>query len=1114
MFALRKRDRLVRAGVCAVEMLEGRYLLSGPSSGPMSLDPTFGSGGILELPDEGWTVAGVRADGTYVTADSSSPNEPLLLHRADGSVEGPLTPGDGISTSWFNNTTSLPDGKLLMTGPLNGTTESVLYSIDLNGTRDMSFGNGGELRTGLNGVVYTVQARDGKIVVAGISDNAMIVKRYSSEGTPDLSFGTGGVMRMDLSRAVPQPSDLPRTVVTQLQWPIGIGVRPDGRIVVGFDSKANDRPGQWVTENDYFIFVQLLGDGMVDQRFGENGVAPRAYSYEGAWSVKMELLPDGYIAAMWGSVYSDNEIDFFDPNGGGAGSAWIGEVPGTFDVGPDGKVIGVGGLDVPTIGRGSPTAGPRRSYSNDPSFDVEIPSVLLPGPIPPHPESFLRTVAVQDDGKILALGIRGNGPAYLFRFEGDAHGSYPFHGIPADGTQLIQAEDFDLGAEGAAYHDADSSNRAGAYRTTGVDVGYTNDNGPAIGVGYTQPGEWLNYTVNVTQAGAYQFDVRAASQGSGGMFHMEVDGKDVTGEVTVPDTGSWSDWRTIETPASQLDAGTHVVRLVMDSAGPSGAIGNFDWFAIAAANPGGGDGLSATYYDNIDFSGPTVRRVDPNVNFDWSLGSPAQGIGADTFSVVWTGQVQAEHTGQYTFYTQSDDGVRLYVDGKLLIDHLTPQAATEYSATIDLAAGVKYDIQMLYFDRYGEAVAKLLWSGPSTPQGPVPTSALFSLTDAQRTDVEAPSQPRATLKDVTSTHVTLTWTRSTDNVGVAAYDIYRDDQLLATVGTDVTEYSDPTVLIPDTVYDYRVVARDAAGNVSSYGVGVRTDVALPGDGLTATYYRNIYFIGPPITRIDPTIDFDWGLGSPATGIAPDTFSVRWRGQVQAPATGSYTFSTDSDDGVRLWVNGQLLIDHLTPQGEEEWSGSINLEGGKKYDIRLDYFDRYGEAVAKLSWTGPAIAKQIIPQSALFSTAPISPPDTQNGLLATYFDNMDLTGPAVQRRDHAINFDWSTGSPIGGVGPDTFSVLWEGQIQAPADGLYTFYTSTDDGVRLWIDNQLVIDHWDPQPETEWSGQVQLAGNSKHRIQMEYFDRYGEAVARLMWSGPGISRQIVPQAALFS
>jgi glucose/arabinose dehydrogenase len=141
---------------------------------------------------------------------------------------------------------------------------------------------------------------------------------------------------------------------------------------------------------------------------------------------------------------------------------------------------------------------------------------------------------------------------------------------------------------------------------------------------------------------------------------------------------------------------------------------------------GTGTGLSATYFDNLDFTGATVARIDPTVNFAWGTGSPAAGIGPDTFSVRWTGQVEPQFTGTYTFYTQSDDGVRLWVNGQQLVNNWTNHRVTENSGTISLSVGQRYDIRMEFYENGGAATAKLLWSSASTPKAVIPSSRLYS----------------------------------------------------------------------------------------------------------------------------------------------------------------------------------------------------------------------------------------------------------------------------------------------------------------------------------------------------------------------------------------------------
>ena len=138
--------------------------------------------------------------------------------------------------------------------------------------------------------------------------------------------------------------------------------------------------------------------------------------------------------------------------------------------------------------------------------------------------------------------------------------------------------------------------------------------------------------------------------------------------------------------------------------------------SISIAAPGVFKGLLATYYDNTDFTGTSVQRVDRNINFDWGYGgSPAQGVLTDgnNWSARWVGEIKADHTETYTFYSSSDDGVRLWVNGNLLIDRWVAGGNQQYSASIDLQAGQWYSIRMEYMQLTAEDYVKLEWSSAS-----------------------------------------------------------------------------------------------------------------------------------------------------------------------------------------------------------------------------------------------------------------------------------------------------------------------------------------------------------------------------------------------------------------
>ena len=145
---------------------------------------------------------------------------------------------------------------------------------------------------------------------------------------------------------------------------------------------------------------------------------------------------------------------------------------------------------------------------------------------------------------------------------------------------------------------------------------------------------------------------------------------------------------------------------------------------VDTASPGG-TGLAATYFDTATLTGASVSRIDPTIDFVWGTGSPAAGIGADTFSARWTGEIVPQFSETYTFYTVSDDGVRLWVNGVRIVNNWTNHAAVENRGTIALTAGQRYPIVMEYYENAGSATARLLWSSASTPKAVVPSSRLF-----------------------------------------------------------------------------------------------------------------------------------------------------------------------------------------------------------------------------------------------------------------------------------------------------------------------------------------------------------------------------------------------------
>ncbi|MEM8531969.1 MAG: PA14 domain-containing protein [Chloroflexota bacterium] len=143
--------------------------------------------------------------------------------------------------------------------------------------------------------------------------------------------------------------------------------------------------------------------------------------------------------------------------------------------------------------------------------------------------------------------------------------------------------------------------------------------------------------------------------------------------------------------------------------------------------------------------------------------------------------------------------------------------------------------------------------------------------------------------------------------------------------------------------------------------------ATPDQGIAYALFSNTTLSGTPdYTGVDAAIDFDWGSEAPAPGLPKDTFSVRWTGQIEPRYSERYTFCTRGDDGIRLWINGQQLINDWTDHAVTENCGAIDLTADQRYDLKLEYYENRGRAVVQLFWSSTSQPREIVPQSQLFS----------------------------------------------------------------------------------------------------------------------------------------------------
>ncbi len=249
---------------------------------------------------------------------------------------------------------------------------------------------------------------------------------------------------------------------------------------------------------------------------------------------------------------------------------------------------------------------------------------------------------------------------------------------------------------------------------------------------------------------------------------------------------------------------------------------------------------------------------------------------------------------------------------------------------------------------------------------------------------------------------------------------------------------------------------------------------------TGQYYNNLTLSGSPaLTRNDgsngnpnpgpaPTLDQFWAA-SPGPGVNADNFSVRWT-RTDTYAAGSYRFTVTADDGVRVYVDGTKIIDAWVDQAPTTYFYDDAMSAGS-HTIVIELYDAGGGA------TMQATIQDV-------NTLPA-------GWNATYYNNKNLFGaPVVSRNDgQDINFDWGTGSPGSGINADAFSARWTRDIDFQ-DGVYQFTTTSDDGSRVFVDGQLVVNAWKDQPQVTTSANKQMTAGT-HTIKVEFYENIGSA-----------------------
>ena len=247
-------------------------------------------------------------------------------------------------------------------------------------------------------------------------------------------------------------------------------------------------------------------------------------------------------------------------------------------------------------------------------------------------------------------------------------------------------------------------------------------------------------------------------------------------------------------------------------------------------------------------------------------------------------------------------------------------------------------------------------------------------------------------------------------------------------------------------------------------------------GWQAEYFANRDLRAPvALSRRDVVIDFDWGSGSPDASLPSDSFSARWSGATSFDQ-GVYRFSITVDDGVRLWVDDNLIIDSWKSESKRDLTTDLGLARGE-HKLRLEYFENRGTATIRLSWE--KLRNPTYPEWK-----------------AEFWPNKDFSGsPVLVRNDKKVDFDWDTKAPAAGVPEDHFSARWTRTLNLTA-GLYRFSLRANDGVRLYVNGTRLVDEWhSSNGATEYTAELFLSGSTALRL--DYYDNTAKALVRLSW-----------------
>ncbi|MEM6641212.1 MAG: PA14 domain-containing protein, partial [Pseudomonadota bacterium] len=395
-----------------------------------------------------------------------------------------------------------------------------------------------------------------------------------------------------------------------------------------------------------------------------------------------------------------------------------------------------------------------------------------------------------------------------------------------------------------------------------------------------------------------------------------------------------------------------------------------------------------------------------------SLGVTSQ---TDTFGLVFARTIDVATAGQYTFFTRSDDGSKLIIDGQVIVDNDGLHGARTRSGTVTLSPG-QHDLRIEFFEKFGGQVLEVEYQPAGGGRGPIPSNGRLAGTGAPPPPPPPP------------------------------------------------------------------------GPVNGFGFSVY-------DG-TWRSLPNFNGLTPIATGTSDRIDV--GVTSQS-----ETFGLVFTNRLQVSAAGRYTFTTNSDDGSRLYVDGQLVVDNDGLHGPRTRSGTVTLSAGA-HSLRVEFFERFGGQVLDVTYQPPGGTPRAIPANGELAggTNPgPGPAPTPNGAFgyAVYDGNWNVLpnfgalNPIATGSSNTIGVNVTSQT-------ETFGLVFTNTLTVPSATSYTFRTRSDDGSRLYIDGQLVVDNDGLHGARTRSGAITLTPGN-HALRVEFFEKFGGQVLEVNYQVAG-------------